>query len=108
MLIHVPPEADVLAMDADGNSAGQLVPGSFTPVIDKISTDEESIRSLIGRFADPGRAWACYEAGCYRRHSTLRDPHRLAGPASTRPPELKPSPMSAADWATVIRVESRP
>ena len=65
MLIHVPPEADVLAMDVHKNtiSTGLLVPGSFSPVIDKISTDEESIRRLVGRFADPGRVWACYEAG---------------------------------------------
>ncbi len=65
MLIHVPPEADVLAMDVHKNtiSTELLVPGSFSPVIDKISTDEESIRRLVGRFADPGRVWACYEAG---------------------------------------------
>lgn len=65
MLIHVPPDVCVLAMDVHKNtiSAGVLEPGSISPVVDKISTDEESIRRLIGRFPDPKRVWACYEAG---------------------------------------------
>lgn len=65
MLIHVPPDVRVLAMDVHKNtiSAGVLEPGSTVPVVDKISTDEESVRRLIGRFPDPKRVWACYEAG---------------------------------------------
>jgi transposase len=64
-LIHVPPDAVVLAMDVHKNtiSTGVLELGSTTPVVDKMSTDDESIRRLIGRFADPARVWACYEAG---------------------------------------------
>lgn len=64
-VIHVPPEAVVLAMDVHKNtiSMGLLEPGSTQVLVDKISTDEESIRRLIRRFADPGRVWACYEAG---------------------------------------------
>lgn len=63
--IHVPPEAVVLAMDVHKNtiSTGVLKPGSTQVLIDKISTDDESIRRLITRFDDPGRVWACYEAG---------------------------------------------
>ena len=65
MLIHVPPEARVLAMDVHKNtiSTGLLEPGSNSPLVDKLSADEESVRRLIARFEDPGRVWACYEAG---------------------------------------------
>lgn len=76
MLIHVPPDVVVLAMDVHKNtiSAGLLEPGSTRPVIDKISTDDESIRRLVSRFEDPGRVWACYEAGPtgYELSRTLR------------------------------------
>lgn len=65
MLIHVPPDVDVLAMDVHKStiSAGVLRPGDTSPVVDKISSDEESVRRLVARFGDPGRVWACYEAG---------------------------------------------
>ena len=65
MLIHVPPEVRVLAMDVHKNtiSAGLLEPGSTVPVVDKVSTDSSSVRRLIARFAEPARVWACYEAG---------------------------------------------
>ncbi len=65
MLIHVPPGVCVLAMDVHKNtiSTGLLEPESVSPVVDKISADDESVRRLIGRFEDPGRVWACYEAG---------------------------------------------
>ena len=65
MLIHVPHDAPVLAMDVHKNtiSAGLLEPGSTTPVVDKISSDEETVRRLVARFAEPARVWACYEAG---------------------------------------------
>lgn len=64
-LIHVPPDAVVLAMDVHKKSilAGVLASGSTSPVVDRISTDDESIRRLISRFEDPARVWACYEAG---------------------------------------------
>ena len=65
MLIHVPPEGTVLAMDVHKNtiSTGVLEPGSTSPLVDKISADDESVRRLIGRFVEPRRVWACYEAG---------------------------------------------
>jgi transposase len=64
-LIHVPPGVRVLAMDVHTHSisAGLLEPGSMVPAVDKISTDDESVRRLMARFDDPGRVWACYEAG---------------------------------------------
>lgn len=64
-VIHVPPEVTVLAMDVHKNSisTGLLEPGSNRVLVDKISTDDEAIRRLIARFEDPGRVWACYEAG---------------------------------------------
>jgi transposase len=76
VLIHVPPEATVLAMDVHKNtiSTGLLEPGSTTVLVDKISTDDESIHRLIRRFDDPTRVWACYEAGPtgYELARTLR------------------------------------
>ena len=52
-------------MDVHKNSisTGLLEPESTSPVVDKISTDDESVRRLITRFDEPGRVWACYEAG---------------------------------------------
>jgi transposase len=35
----------------------------MSPVIDKISADDESVRRLIARFDEPAQVWACYEAG---------------------------------------------
>lgn len=65
MLIHVPPDVRVLAMDVHKNtiSTALLEPDSTVPIADRISTDDESVRRLIARVGDPGRAWACYEAG---------------------------------------------
>ncbi|MGH9003079.1 MAG: IS110 family transposase [Acidimicrobiia bacterium] len=52
-------------MDVHKNSisTGLLEPHSDSPLLDKVSTDEESIRRLIARFEDPAAVWACYEAG---------------------------------------------
>jgi transposase len=44
-------------------SAGVLAAESVSPVVDKVSSDEESVRRLVARFEDPARVWACYEAG---------------------------------------------
>lgn len=76
-LIHVPPQACVLAMDVHKNSISLAVlePGSVSsPAVDKISADDESVRRLIGRFDDRSRVWACYEAGPtgYELSRTLR------------------------------------
>ncbi|HET6953946.1 MAG TPA: IS110 family transposase [Acidimicrobiales bacterium] len=56
-------------------STGLLEPGSMSPVLDKISADDESVRRLIARFDDPRRVWACYEAGPtgYELARVLRD-----------------------------------
>lgn len=65
MLIHVPPEVTVLAMDVHKNTISTAVgeAGSTLLAVDKISSDDEMIRRLIARFDDPRRVWACYEAG---------------------------------------------
>ncbi len=65
MLIHVPPDVRVLAMDVHANtiSTGLLEPGSDTPLLDRLSADDESVRRLVARLGDPARVWACYEAG---------------------------------------------
>lgn len=64
-MIHVPQDATVLAMDVHKNtiSAAVLEPGSISPVVDKISSDDEMVRRLVHRFPEPSRLWACYEAG---------------------------------------------
>jgi transposase len=63
-------------MDVHKNtiSTGLLEPESNMVLVDKISTDDESIRRLIARFEDPSRVWACYEAGPtgYELARTLR------------------------------------
>lgn len=65
MLIHVPPDVRVLAMDVHKNtiSTGLLDPSSITPLCDKISADDEAVRRLVTGLGEPGRVWACYEAG---------------------------------------------
>jgi transposase len=65
VLIHVPPDVRVLAMDVHANtiSTGLLEPGGDSPLTDRVSADDESVRRLIARFEDPRRVWACYEAG---------------------------------------------
>jgi transposase len=65
VLIHVPPDVGVLAMDVHKStiSAGVLAVESPSPVVDRISSDEEAVRRLVGRFEDPTKVWACYEAG---------------------------------------------
>jgi transposase len=64
-------------MDVHKNSISTalLEPGSESPVLDKLSSDDESVRRLIARFDDPGRVWACYEAGPtgYELARMLRD-----------------------------------
>ena len=65
VLIYVPPEVTVLAMDVHKKtiSSGVLEPGSSVPMVDSMSSDDESVRRLIARFPEPRRVWACYEAG---------------------------------------------
>ena len=64
-MIHVPQDVPVLAMDVHKNTiaAAVLEPGSVSPVVDKISSDDEMVRRLVHRFPEPRRVWACYEAG---------------------------------------------
>jgi transposase len=54
-----------LGMDVSVNTivVGVLRPGEEIPVVDRVFNDEESIRRLIGRFADRRALSACYEAG---------------------------------------------
>jgi transposase len=65
-----------LGMDVSKNSISVAVLDSERDesTIDRIFHDEESVRRLIGRFDDPSRLWACYEAGPtgYDLHRWLR------------------------------------
>jgi transposase len=52
-------------MDVHKNtiSTALLEAGATSPLVDKISSDDEVVRRLISRFDDRARVWACYEAG---------------------------------------------
>lgn len=54
-----------LGLDVHKNtiSVGILEPEAEVPVVEKISSDRDSVRRLIGRFEEPRRLRACYEAG---------------------------------------------
>jgi transposase len=54
-----------LGLDVHKNtiSAGILRPGEDVPDVEKIFSDEESVRRLITRLGNPRRLRACYEAG---------------------------------------------
>jgi transposase len=44
-------------------STGVLDPDATVPVVDKISSDDEAVRRLVGRVGGGPPVWACYEAG---------------------------------------------
>jgi len=76
VLTSIPQDACILAMDVHKSSISLVVlePGCTTPADDRIGTDDDSLRRLIGRFNEPRRVWACYEAGPtgYELARTLR------------------------------------
>ena len=55
----------VVGMDVSKNVivAGVLGAGAGVPVVESFTHDEASVRRFFGRFADPDRVAACYEAG---------------------------------------------
>src|SRR5260370_24750724 len=67
VMSSVPSAAELIHLGMDTSMkeivAGVLRPGEEMPVVDRIPNDEESIRRLIGRFADRRLLSACYEAG---------------------------------------------
>ena len=64
-MISVPHKSTLLGLDVHKLTiaAGVLAPDTDVPVVDQISSDPESVRRLVGRFGDPRRLVACYEAG---------------------------------------------
>lgn len=64
-MISVPRQSTLLGLDVHKLtiSAAVLEPDADTPAVDKLSSDPESVRRLVGRFEDPRRLVACYEAG---------------------------------------------
>ncbi len=54
-----------LGLDVHKNtiSAGILLPGEDVPDVEKISSDDESVRRLVARLGNPRGLRACYEAG---------------------------------------------
>jgi len=64
-MISVSQDSTLLGLDVHKLtiSAAVLAPGSDRPVVDRISSDPEAVRRLIGRFDDHKTLVACYEAG---------------------------------------------
>ena len=52
-----------LDVHRDTIAAGILHPNSDTVMVEQLFHDEPSVRRFIGGLPDPGRLWACYEAG---------------------------------------------
>jgi transposase len=52
-----------LDVHRDTISAAVLLPDRDRPEVEKIASDEASVRRLVGRLGDPRRLRACYEAG---------------------------------------------
>jgi transposase len=82
-----------LGLDVHKNtiSVGILRADDNGPDTDKISSDEQAVRRLIGRFDDPGRLWACYEAG-----PTGYELARLLGSLGVRCDVIAPSLIPVA------------
>jgi transposase len=64
-MISVPHDSTLLGLDVHKLtiSAAVLAPGVDVPLVDKISSDPEAVRRLVGRFDHPQSLVACYEAG---------------------------------------------
>ena len=82
-----------LGLDVHKNTitVGLLEPGSDSPAVDKISSDEDAVRRLVGRFDDPARVRACYEAG-----PTGYELARLLGSLGVRCEVMAPSLIPTA------------
>ena len=82
------PDTIHLGLDVhkDSISAAILNPGHEGPDVEKIFNDEDSVRRLIARFAEPGLVRACYEAG-----PTGYDLARLLGSLGVRCEVIAPS-----------------
>ncbi len=100
MLIHVPPDVRVLAMDVhkNTNSTGSLQPGSDSPVLDRLGTADESIRRLMARFRPTWSTGRGARQGSEQSWCVIRSVHApLTGPQSSgRPPGVGPdgTPLS--------------
>ena len=77
-----------LGMDVskDSISVAILHPDRDVAVVDKISSDEESVRRLVKRTGRPSGIWACYEAG-----PTGYDLYRLLNSMGVRCDVVAPS-----------------
>jgi transposase len=93
VLIHVPQDSSLLAMDVHkaSISAAVLEPGWTSPVVDKLASDEAAVRRLLGRFEDRSRVVACYEAG-----PTGYELARFLGSAGVRCEVVAPSLIPVA------------
>jgi transposase len=65
VMISVSQNSTVLGLDVHKLtiSAAVLPPGADVAAVDKISSDPDAVRRLVGRFEDPRSLVACYEAG---------------------------------------------
>jgi hypothetical protein len=86
-MISVPQNSTLLGLDVHKLtiSAAVLPPGHDVAVVDKISSDPEAVRRLIGRFEDPKSLVACYEASSARCGSLTWPKRRCATGAGPGP-----------------------
>ena len=95
-----------LGMDVSRDSISVAVPAPDSDVaeIDKISSDEESVRRLVKRLGRPAGLWACYEAG-----PTGYDLYRLLGSMGVRCDVVAPSlvPKGRGDMIKTDRRDAR-
>lgn len=95
-----------LGMDVsrDSISVAILHPDRDVAVVEKISSDETSVRKLIKRLGRPGGLWACYEAG-----PTGYDLYRLLRAVGVRCDVVAPSlvPKGRGDRVKTDKRDSR-
>jgi transposase len=65
VLISLPQDTSVLGLDVHKNTitSALLRPGWDSPVVDRVASDEASVRRLLDGLGELKRACACYEAG---------------------------------------------
>lgn len=93
-----------LDVSKDSIAVGVLHPGEESVEVEKISHDEESVRRLVARFANPKGLVACYEAG-----PTGYDLHRLLARLGVRCEVIAPSliPTAPGDKVKTDRRDSK-
>jgi transposase len=62
-IAHTAPIHLGLDVHRDSISVATLLPDQTSAEVERIPSDEAAVLAFVGRFADPARLRACYEAG---------------------------------------------